>query len=125
MEAPDEEQDGSLHIKQEAKTAGNALSKLQKREGHGGWVAGGCVRPPTNVVPDGVQGPRLANVSWEPRGYEGLEKRRCWVLSLGQRHSYRLELTTFYKGVDVRGRGNGGTCDDCEVGNWVRISRAM
>ena len=48
----------------------NAVCKILTIEGRGGWVAGGCVRLPAEGVPDGVQGPRLANGGWEPRGFK-------------------------------------------------------
>ena len=102
---------------QEAETAGNTVSDICTTEGRGVWVAGGCVRPPEYSGPDGFQVLRLSNGSWEPRRYEGLEKRRRRVLSRGWRRSHRLELTTFDEGVNVRGRVNGGTCDERKVGN--------
>ena len=82
------------------------------------------MRNPTDSGPDGVQGPRLANGSWEPRGREGLAKWQRRVLNRGQRRSNYLELTTFDEGVNVQGRGHGGTCDDREVGNWVGACRS-
>ena len=97
MEAPAEEQDGCIRSKQEAETLGNAVCKLCTTKECGRWVAGGCVRPPENGGPYGVQGPRLANGSCEPRGCKELEKRRRWVLRRGRRHSYCLELTIFMK----------------------------
>ena len=34
-----------------------------------------------------------------------------------------MELTTFDEGVNVWGRGHGGTRDDRKVGNWVGAHR--
>ena len=67
-EAPAKEQDGRLRSNQEAETAENVVYKLPTIEVRGSWVAGGCVRPPADGSPDGIQGPRISNGIWGPQG---------------------------------------------------------
>ena len=45
------------------------------------------------------------------------------MLSRGRRRSHLLELTTFDKGVNVRGRVHIVTRDDHKVGNWFGACR--